>query len=36
MGSDEAQRNLPPRQADSSTPPAQSSAPQGEPKRLSQ
>lgn len=35
MGSDEAQRNLPPRQMDSSAPP-QSSAPQGEPKRLSQ
>ena len=36
LGSDEAQRNLPPRQMDSTTPPAQSSAPQGEPKRLSQ
>ena len=36
MGSDEAQRNLPPRQMDSSTPPSQTSAPAGEPKRLSQ
>ncbi|MEO6057468.1 MAG: twin-arginine translocase TatA/TatE family subunit [Gemmatimonadales bacterium] len=34
MGSDDAERNLPPRQADGSTP--QSSAPAGEPKRLSQ
>ena len=36
LGSDDAQRNLPPRQADGTTPPGQSSAPQGEPKRLSQ
>ena len=35
LGSDDAKANLPPRQ-DSTTPPAQSSAPQGEPKRLSQ
>ncbi len=33
---DDASRNLPPRQTDATTPPAQSSAPQGEPKRLSQ
>ncbi|MEP6688346.1 MAG: twin-arginine translocase TatA/TatE family subunit [Gemmatimonadales bacterium] len=36
MGSDEAQRNIPPRQVDNTVPPAQSNAPQGEPKRLSQ
>jgi sec-independent protein translocase protein TatA len=36
MGQDEAQRNLPPRQADSSAPPAQPNASSGEPKRLSQ
>ena len=36
MGSDDAQRNLPPRQLDSSTPPSQTNAPAGEPKRLSQ
>ena len=37
MGSDDAQRNLPPRQMDSSaTPPSQASPPAGEPKRLSQ
>jgi sec-independent protein translocase protein TatA len=36
MGSDDAQRNLPPRQADVSTPQSQSNAPVGEPKRLSQ
>ena len=36
MGSDDAQRNLPPRQMDSSTPQSQASAPAGEPKRLSQ
>lgn len=32
---DDAQRNLPPRQVDNA-PPAQGTAPQGEPKRLSQ
>ena len=36
MGGDDAQRNLPPRQVDSSAAPPQASAPQGEPKRLSQ
>ena len=36
MGSDDAQRNLPPRQMDSSAPPAQPNASAGEPKRLSQ
>ena len=36
MGSDDAQRNLPPRQTDATTPPGKTSAPQGEPKRLSQ
>ncbi len=42
MGSDDTQRNLPPRQVDGATPQAQaqsqaqSSAPAGEPKRLSQ
>ncbi|HEX2636469.1 MAG TPA: twin-arginine translocase TatA/TatE family subunit [Gemmatimonadales bacterium] len=35
MGSDETQRNIPPRQMDAATPPA-SNAPAGEPKRLSQ
>ena len=35
MGSDDT-RNLPPRQVDASTPQSQSSAPAGEPKRLSQ
>jgi sec-independent protein translocase protein TatA len=36
MGSDDAQRNLPPRQMDSSAPPSQPNASAGEPKRLSQ
>ncbi|MBA3496837.1 MAG: twin-arginine translocase TatA/TatE family subunit [Gemmatimonadota bacterium] len=36
MGSDDTQRNLPPRQVDGAATPAQSSAPAGEPKRLSQ
>ena len=37
MGSDDAQRNLPPRQMDgSTTPQSQASPPAGEPKRLSQ
>jgi sec-independent protein translocase protein TatA len=36
MGSDDTQRNLPPRQMDASTPQSQSNAPAGEPKRLSQ
>jgi sec-independent protein translocase protein TatA len=36
MGSDDAQRNLPPRQMDASAPPAQPNASAGEPKRLSQ
>ena len=36
MGSDEAQRNLQPRQADTATPPPQANTPSGEPKRLSQ
>ena len=35
MGSDDAQRNLSPRQTDASTPP-QTNTPAGEPKRLSQ
>ncbi len=35
MGSDDTQRNLPPRQVDAPAPPA-SNAPAGEPKRLSQ
>jgi sec-independent protein translocase protein TatA len=35
MGTDDAQRNLPPRQMDSSAPPTPN-APAGEPKRLSQ
>jgi sec-independent protein translocase protein TatA len=36
MGSDDAQRNLPPRQVDSAAPSPPTAAPQGEPKRLSQ
>jgi sec-independent protein translocase protein TatA len=37
MGSDDTQRNLPPRQqVDVSTPQSQANAPAGEPKRLSQ
>jgi sec-independent protein translocase protein TatA len=36
MGQDEVQRNLPPRQADPTAPPAQPHASSGEPKRLSQ
>jgi sec-independent protein translocase protein TatA len=35
MGSDETQRNIPPRQRDATAPPT-SNAPAGEPKRLSQ
>ncbi len=36
MGSDDAQRNLPPRQVDAAAPTQPTAAPQGEPKRLSQ
>jgi sec-independent protein translocase protein TatA len=36
MGSDDTQRNLPPRQVDVATPQSQANAPAGEPKRLSQ
>jgi sec-independent protein translocase protein TatA len=36
MGGDDAQRNLPPRQTDSSAAPSATNAPAGEPKRLSQ
>ena len=36
MNSDDAQRNLPPRQVDASAPPSQPNASAGEPKRLSQ
>jgi sec-independent protein translocase protein TatA len=36
MGSDDAQRNLPPRQVDGAAPSQPTAPPQGEPKRLSQ
>jgi len=36
MGSDDASRNLPPRQADGAAPSQPAAPPQGEPKRLSQ